>query len=96
MIDAGIDKGLIEGITEGVKESMIQIVSLILTEKSIRASKIAEKLDKPYKTIERHISILKQLGTIEYIGSKRAGGYEISELMDSQLNKENGNDKSEN
>lgn len=96
LIDAGIDKGLIEGITEGVKESMIQIVSLILTEKSIRASKIAEKLDKPYKTIERHISILKQLGTIEYIGSKRAGGYEISELMDSQLNKENGNDKSEN
>lgn len=70
---------LIEGITEGVKESMIQIVSLILTEKSIRASEIAEKLNKPYKTLERHISLLKQIGAIEYIGSKRAGGYEVSE-----------------
>lgn len=79
MIDEGITEGLIEGITEGVKESMIQIVSLILTEKSIRASEIAEKLNKPYKTLERHISLLKQIGAIEYIGSKRAGGYEVSE-----------------
>lgn len=96
LIDEGIDKGLIEGITEGVKESMIQIVSLILTEKSIRASEIAEKLEKPYKTLERHISMLKQLGAIEYIGSKRAGGYEVTELMHSQLNQEKGNDKSKN
>ena len=58
---------------------MIQIVSLILTEKSLRASEIAEKLDKSYKTLERHISLLKQLGVIEYIGSKRAGGYKVSE-----------------
>lgn len=34
LIDEGIDKRLIEGITEGVRESMIQIVSLILTEKA--------------------------------------------------------------
>lgn len=68
-----------EGIVEGVKESMIQIVSLILTEKSVRASEIAKKLDNSYKTLERHISLLKQRGVIEYIGSKRAGGYKVSE-----------------
>jgi ATP-dependent DNA helicase RecG len=79
LIDEGICEGVIEGITEGVKESMIQIVSPILTKKSIRASEIAEKLNKPYKTLERHISVLKELGAIEYVGSKRAGGYEVTE-----------------
>lgn len=52
-------EGIIEGITEGVKESTVHIVSLKLTEKSIRASQIAEKLNKPYKTLERHISLSK-------------------------------------
>ena len=60
---------------------MIQIVALILTEKSIRVSEIAKKLNKSYKTLERHISMLKQLGAIEYIGSKRTGGYEVTEKI---------------
>jgi predicted transcriptional regulator len=80
-----IIKGLNEGITEGVKESMTQIVSIILTEKNIRASKIAEKLNKPYKTLERHISILKQLNAIEYKGSNRACGYEITKEFSALL-----------
>lgn len=73
-----LNEGITEGVIEGVKESMIQIVLVILTGKSIRASEIAEKLNKSYKTLERHISILKQLNAIEYKGSNRAGGYEIT------------------
>lgn len=42
LIDEGITEGVIEGITEGVKESMVQIVSVILTEQSVRASEIAK------------------------------------------------------
>lgn len=84
-LNEGITEGVIEGITQGVKESMTQIVSIILTEKSIRASEIAEKLNKSYKTIERHISILKQLNAIEYKGSNRAGGYEITEKFSALL-----------
>jgi ATP-dependent DNA helicase RecG len=79
LIEEGITEGVIEGITEGVKGSLIQIVALILTEKSIRVSEIAEKLNKSYKTLERHISMLKQLGAIEYVGSNRAGGYKLTE-----------------
>ncbi len=81
LIEEGITEGVIEGITEAVKGSMIQIVALILTEKSIRVSEIAKKLNKSYKTLERHISMLKQLGAIEYIGSKRTGGYEVTEKI---------------
>ena len=79
LVDKGVSEGVIEGITEGVKESMVQIVSLILTEKNLRASEIAKKLNKPYKTLERHISVLKQLGAIEFIGSNRTGGYKVTE-----------------
>jgi DNA-binding transcriptional ArsR family regulator len=85
LIDEGINEGVIEGITEGVKESMIQIVSTVLTEQSIRASEIAEKLNKSYKTLERHISILKQLNAIDYRGSNRAGSYELTEHFASML-----------
>ncbi len=85
LIDEGITEGVIEGITEGVKESMVQIVSVILTEQSIRASEIAEKINKPYKTLERHISILKQLNAIDYKGSNRTGGYEITKKLSTLL-----------
>jgi ATP-dependent DNA helicase RecG len=59
---------------------------VILAEKSVRVSELAEKLNKPYKTLERHISILKQLVAIEFVGSNRAGGYEIAEKLKSILN----------
>ncbi len=84
-LNEGITEGVIEGITEGVKESMTQIFSIILTGKSIRASEIAEKLNKSYKTLERHISILKQLNAIKYKGSNRAGGYEITKKFSALL-----------
>lgn len=85
IITKGLNEGITEGVTEGVKESMTQIVSIILTEKSIGASAIAEKLNKPYKTLERHIAILKQLNAIEYKGSNRAGGYEITKKFSALL-----------
>ncbi|MFY8189002.1 MAG: ATP-binding protein [Flavobacterium sp.] len=68
----GISEGISKGITDTVKESFNEIITLIIKEKSIRASEIAEKLNRPYKTIERHIKTLKELGAIEYEGSKRA------------------------
>jgi ATP-dependent DNA helicase RecG len=64
---------------------MVQIVSTVLTEQSIRASEIAEKLNKSNKTLERHISILKQLNAIDYKGSNRTGGYELTEHFASIL-----------
>jgi ATP-dependent DNA helicase RecG len=83
----GVSKGISKGITEAVKESYRDIIGLLLKEKNIRASEIAEKLDRPYKTIERHISTLKELGAIEYEGSKRAGGYIITDKLKKLIKK---------
>jgi ATP-dependent DNA helicase RecG len=74
----GLHEGISKGITTAVKESFVEIVTLIAKEKNIKASEIANKLNRPYKTIERYISKLKEIGAVEYKGSKRAGGYILS------------------
>jgi ATP-dependent DNA helicase RecG len=56
-----------------VRNSLVEIVNLIVKEETLRASEIANKLDKPFKTIERHIKALRDIGAIEFMGSKRAG-----------------------
>ncbi|MCM5664265.1 ATP-binding protein [Galbibacter mesophilus] len=81
LINEGISKGINEGVSKSVRESYYDIIALVLKEKSIKASEIADKLDRPYKTIERHISSLKQLNAIEFKGSNRTGGYEITNKL---------------
>ncbi len=80
----GITEGLSGGITQGVRDSLLEIIKLLTRQKSLRASEISDELKTPYKTIERHIKLLKTLNAIKYIGSKRAGGYQLSEFWNSQ------------
>lgn len=43
----------------------------------VKAPQIADSIGKSISTIERHISILRKKGLIEYIGSDKTGGYYI-------------------
>jgi len=81
----GISEGTSKGITDSLKESMLEIINLLIKNKSLRASGIAERLNKPYKTIERHLKILKDINAITYKGSKRAGGYEVTNKLFEKL-----------
>lgn len=81
LLNESKNEGINEGLSEGLKDSLIEILNLINIEESIRASNITDILDKPYKTIERHIKLLKDIGAIEYKGSKRTGGYQITEHL---------------
>ena len=77
----GISKGISKGITATLKDSLIEIASLIAKENAIKASEIALKLNKSYKTIERQISTLREIGAIEHEGSKKAGGYTLTKKL---------------
>ena len=77
----GISEGTSKGITDALKESMLEIIELLIKEKSLRASEIAAKLNKPYKTIERHIKTLRDINAIVYEGSKKAGGYKVNKEL---------------
>ena len=81
----GISEGTSKGITDSLKESLLEIINLLIKNKSLRASEIAERLNKPYKTIERHLKILKDINAITYKGSKRAGGYEVTNKLFEKL-----------
>ena len=81
LLNEPVNEGINEGLSEGLKDSLIEILNVIDTEESIRASNITDILDKPYKTIERHIKLLRDIDAIEYKGSKRTGGYQITEHL---------------
>lgn len=70
-----------EGITATLKDSLTEIAILIAKENAIKASEIALKLNKSYKTIERQISTLREIGAIEHEGSKKAGGYTLTKKL---------------
>ncbi len=77
----GISEGRSKGITVTLKEAMLNIIELLIKDKTLRAPEIAYRLGKPYKTIERHIKMLKDLNAIIYKGSKRAGGYILTKKL---------------
>ncbi len=83
----GISAGISKGITVTLKEAMLDIIELLIKDKNLRASAIADKLGKPYKTIERHIKMLKDINAVIYEGSKRAGGYKLTNKLLNLINK---------
>jgi predicted transcriptional regulator len=64
-----------------LKDSLIDIATLIAKENAQKAAEIALKLNKSYKTIERQIGVLREIGAIEHEGSKRAGGYTLTKKL---------------
>ncbi len=85
LIDDYSSEGTSKGITDSLKESMLEIINLLIKNKSLRAPENAEKHNKSYKTIERHLKILKDIKAITYKGSKRAGGYEVTNKLFEKL-----------
>jgi ATP-dependent DNA helicase RecG len=90
-INEGLNKllseGISEGIGEGLKENLVEILKLLIKEKGLRISEISGKLKRPQKTLERHIKILRIIKAVEYKGSKRTGGYELSTILLNNIKK---------
>ncbi len=64
-----------EGISEGINEGLKSLLEYITNNPGTNAINISDKLDKPLKTIERWIKILKKENKLEFRGSKKLGGY---------------------
>lgn len=75
------NEGINKGISEGLKEAYLNIIKVLIKGKQLSARRIADELEKPYKTIERQISVLKEIGAIEFKGAKRTGGYEVTDAL---------------
>ncbi|MFA5023487.1 MAG: ATP-binding protein [Patescibacteria group bacterium] len=71
------NEGINEGINEGVNEGINLVFDLINKRPGIKANFIASGLNKPLKSVERWLKVLKEKKQIEYRGSRKIGGYFI-------------------
>ncbi len=81
LISKAIAEGLTEGLTEGIKGIYITVIEALIKKGSLNVNMIAEELNKSGKTVERYVAFLKEIGAIEYEGSKKAGGYKVTDYL---------------
>ena len=71
------DEGISEGISEGINEGINNVYIFIKNNPSKRVSQLEKELGIPAKTLERWIKQLKTENKVEFIGSKKTGGYVV-------------------
>ena len=69
---------LSEGLNEGLNEGQQKVIQHIQENEGIKVKEISLKLNMPIDTVDRHIRVLKNLNLIERRGSRKTGGYFIS------------------
>ncbi len=92
-LNEGLNEGIIKGINEGtieplsgaVKEKLIALLHFLYRNEGVQAGGLRKHLDVSDATIERYISILRKINLIEYSGSKKTGGYYLSEVFRKNL-----------
>ena len=71
-------------MTDNVKQELISVMSLFKDDEGLRLKDIALSLERPTKTIERYLKILKDQSLIEFRGRLVMGsiiGYKAAELF---------------
>ena len=63
-VSEGVSEGVIsniEGMTDAVKEELLNILKLFKDDEGMKLKDIASNRERPVKTIERYVKILKDL-----------------------------------
>lgn len=77
-VSGGVSEGVIsnlEGMTDAVKEELLNILKLFKDDEGMKLKDIASNRERPVKTIERYVKILKDLSLLEFRGAPRNGKY---------------------
>jgi Fic family protein len=73
---SGTVNGTVSGTVNGVVSGVVNgVVNHILEHPGCRANEIANVLSIPHRTVQRHLSLLKSDGKIEFRGAPKTGGY---------------------
>jgi ATP-dependent DNA helicase RecG len=83
-ISDGINEGTIDGITTIVKDELKRIMQLIADQPGINTNAITKVIGKSKPTIERYLSLLKQISVIERRGANKVAGYYMHPIVASQ------------
>jgi len=74
-----VNEGISEGINIKVNEGINLLFTIIKENQGKRSFELAKIMNKPQKTIERWLGILKENKKIVFMGSNKTGGYYIAE-----------------
>lgn len=85
LLDAAVNDGLIDGISDGIRRELMKVVSLLRDNEGLNANGIIEAMDKSKPTIERYLSIAKSAAIVEFTGSRRTGGYYLTDKVKKEL-----------
>lgn len=69
-----------EGVTDSTKKELINILQAFSGSQGLTLKDIALKIDRPSKTVERYLKILKDLSLVEFRGAPRNGKYYRCEI----------------
>ena len=69
------DIGQLKTLSGQLNESQEATLAFICNHEGCNTTGISEGLSKPFRTIDKHVRVLLQLGLIERRGSKKTGGY---------------------
>ncbi len=64
-----------------LKKELIKVVEILINSPGLKANQLALRIEKSIQTVERNIKILKNKNIIKYNGSKKTGGYFITETF---------------
>ena len=82
-INDGISDGINDGINDGIKNltktRLHNILLIIAKKEGIKSKEIAESIGISIPALERYIRKLRSLNTIQFKGSKKYGGYYLTE-----------------
>jgi predicted HTH transcriptional regulator len=81
LIDGGLNGGL-NDINDGLKKT----IDIIIESQGLSATEIAGYIGKSIRTTERYLQLLKEEDILEYIGSKKSGGYYLTKNVTNLLN----------
>jgi len=60
------------------KDDLLEIYSYLQRNELVKHTDVKQIIKKSDATIERYLKILKDSGLIEYVGSKKTGGYRVT------------------
>ena len=78
-VNVGVNDGVNVGVNDGVKLSVTEqeVLDFIKADNTLSTVKIAEKIGKEKRTVERTIKSLKEKGFIRRVGSDKTGSWKI-------------------
>jgi len=84
-VNAVVNEVINDAVTNIVKFRLIEILRFINSNKGTKVSDLITRFNVSERTIRDNIKILIDFNLVKYIGSKKAGAYELSNKMQDKL-----------